>query len=298
MKKRVVALGFFDGVHIGHGALLERTALRAKEKNASAAVLTYSSHPSSVVGKTPVKLINTTEERRELIYQLYGISDIVVKKFTKEYSSLSGEKFIKDIIREELSACHVVAGFDFRFGKGGECDAAALLKLCEENGIGCDIVDAVKLGGTAVSSSRIREYIARGDMGEACELLGHYHCIMTEVTHGARLGGKIGFPTANQDIADVIQVPKHGVYLSRVTIGDCVFTGVTNIGVRPTVSEGERPRTETFIIGFSGELYGKKIKLELMKFMREEERFSSVSELQRRIERDVEIAKAESLRYF
>ena len=298
MKKRVVALGFFDGVHIGHGALLKKTVLRAKEKNASAAVLTYSEHPSAVVGKLPVMLINTTEERCELIRGMYGISDIIVKKFTKEYASLSGEQFVKDILISELSACHVVAGFDFRFGKGGGCDAEMLLRLCEENGLGCDIVDAVMLGREAVSSSRIRECIAHGDMASARALLGHYHCMTAEVTHGAQLGEKLGFPTANQNIPENAAVPKYGVYLSRVTVGKEVFAGVTNIGVRPTVSGGKRPRAETFIIGFYGDLYGKTITLELVKFMREEKKFTSVSELREAIEHDAETAKAEALRYF
>ncbi len=293
MKKRVVALGFFDGVHIGHGALLEMTVRRATEKGASAAVMTYSNHPSSVVAPAAVKLINTTEERCAFIRELYGISDIIVKEFTKEYASLSGEAFVEEIIRKELSACHVVAGFDFRFGKGGKYDSEDLASLCSDNGIGCDIVDAVELRGAPVSSSRIRECVAAGDMAAARELLGHYHCIMSEVTHGAHLGKALGFPTANQEIQEDVLCAKHGVYLSRVTVDGKIYKGVTNIGVRPTVSEGKRPRAESFIIDFSGELYGQKIKLELVKFMRGEEKFSSIEALRERIERDVALAKTD-----
>ncbi|MBQ4315936.1 MAG: bifunctional riboflavin kinase/FAD synthetase [Oscillospiraceae bacterium] len=293
MKKRVVALGFFDGVHIGHGALLEMTVRRAREKGASAAVMTYSNHPSSIVASSAVKLINTTEERCALMRELYGISDIIVKEFTKEYSSLSGEAFVNEVIKKELAACHVVAGFDFRFGKGGKCDAASLLRLCEENGIGCDIVDEVKLYGEAVSSSRIREYIVAGDMVTARELLGHYHCVIGEVTRGAQLGKDLGFPTANQEIQKDVLCVKHGVYLSRVTVDGKMYRGVTNIGVRPTVSSGKCPRAETFIIDFSGDLYGRKIKLELVKFMRGEEKFSSIETLRERIEKDVMQAKTD-----
>lgn len=293
MKKRVVALGFFDGVHIGHGALLEMTVRRAAEKGVSAAVMTYSNHPSSVVAPSAVKLINTTEERCALIRELYGISDIIVKEFTKEYSSLSGEDFVAEVIKEELGACHVVAGFDFRFGKGGKCDSEDLLRLCGDSGIGCDIVDAVELSGAPVSSSRIRECVAAGDMAAARDLLGHYHCIMSEVSHGAHLGGKIGFPTANQRISEDVLCAKYGVYLSRVTVDGKTYKGVTNIGVRPTVSEKVSPRAETFIIDFSGDLYGRKIKVELVKFMRAEEKFSSVRELCERIERDVAAAKTD-----
>ncbi len=293
MKKRVVALGFFDGVHIGHGALLEMTVRRAAEKEAFAAVMTYSNHPSSVVAPAAVKLINTTEERCTLIRELYGISDIIVKEFTKEYSSLSGEAFVAEVIKEELGACHVVAGFDFRFGKGGKCDSEDLARLCRKSGIGCDIVDAIELRGEPVSSSRIRECVAAGDMVAARELLGHYHCIMSEVTHGAHLGKNLGFPTANQEIQEDVLCAKHGVYLSRVTVDGKNYRGVTNIGVRPTVSEGVSPRAETFIIDFSGDLYGRKIKLELVKFMRGEEKFSSLKALRERIERDVAAAKTD-----
>ncbi len=293
MKKRVVALGFFDGVHMGHGALLEATVRRAAQKGASAAVMTYSNHPSSVVAPSAVKLINTTEERCALIRELYGISDIIVKEFTKEYSSLSGEAFVAEVIKKELRACHVVAGFDFRFGKGGKYDAEDLARLCRESGIGCDIVDAVELHGEPVSSSRIRECVAAGDMAAARELLGHYHCIMSEVTHGAHLGKNLGFPTANQDLQEDVLCAKHGVYLSRVTVDGKHYRGVTNIGVRPTVSKEVRPRAETFIIDFSGDLYGRKIKLELVKFMRVEEKFCSLKALRERIERDIAIAKTD-----
>ena len=222
------------------------------------------------------------------------IFHIIIKEFTKEYSSLSGETFVEEIIKKELSACHVVAGFDFRFGKGGECDAGDLLRLCRNSGIGCDIVDAVELSGAPVSSSRIRECVVAGDMETARELLGHYHCIMSEVTHGLHIGKNLGFPTANQEIEKDVLCAKYGVYLSRVTVDGKIYKGVTNIGVRPTVADGKLPRAETFIIDFSGDLYGRKIKLELVRFMRGEEKFSSLEELRERIRRDVAAAKAEA----
>lgn len=298
MIGRVVALGFFDGVHMGHGALLKKTVSAASEIGASPSVMTYSRHPSEVVGKVPVKLINTTEERKALISGLYGISDIVVKEFTKEYSVLSCEEFFDRIIISELNACHVVAGYDFRFGKGGSGDAEKLRALCDEKDIGCDIIDVVKFGGFAVSSSRIRGCIENGDMEEASRLLGHYHSIISEVSHGANLGARIGFPTANQEFAENVQLPKLGVYLSRVTLGDRMYCGVTNIGVRPTVTDEKKPRAETNILGFSGDLYGRKMTTELVKFLRGEMRFASVSELSAQIERDIRQARCEAGGHF
>ena len=293
MANKVIALGFFDGVHIGHGELLKRTAERAKELSFTPGVLTYSPHPSEILAKEAVGLINTTEERCEIIRRLYGISDITVKEFTREYASLSCEAFIDEILIGELSAGYVVAGFDFRFGKGGKGDAEMLRSLCKSRGIGCDIIDRVELDGDTVSSSRIRELILLGDMEGAARLLGHYHCIMSEVKHGARLGREIGFPTINQSLSEKLCIPKFGVYAAAAEIDGKLCAAVTNIGVRPTVAEGEAPRAETHIIGFSGDLYEKTVKVELVKFLRSEVKFSSVEELKEQIARDAELAKNE-----
>ncbi len=298
MKKRVIALGFFDGVHIGHGALLKRTTEVAAKLGCSASVLTYSQHPFKVIGKTPVKLLNTTDERCEFMSRLYGINDVIVREFTREYSSLSCEEFFDKIIISELDACHVVAGFDFRFGAGGAGDAMLLVKLCENRGVGCDIIDEVKVDGVTVSSSAIRELISAGNVERASTLLGHYHCIISEVVHGKELGGQIGFPTINQIIPEDIQQPQYGVYLSRITAEGRVFFGVTNVGVCPTVSKSGAVRAETNIFGFEGDLYGKTIKTEFLKFIRPERRFGSVEELREQIARDVDLAKRESQRHF
>lgn len=298
MKERVIALGFFDGVHIGHGALLKKTVEVASRLGCAASVLTYSRHPSEVLGKVPIKLINTTDERRAFMSQLYGIDDVIVREFTKEYSHLSCEDFFDEIIISELNSRHVVAGYDFRFGAGGEGDAARLAKLCEKNGIGCDIIDEVKLDGVTVSSSGIRGLIAEGNVEEASRLLGHYHCIISEVVHGEKLGAQIGFPTINQIIPENVQPPEYGVYLSRVAVENRVFFGVTNVGVRPTVAKSGPVRAETNIFDFEGDLYGKTVKTEFLKFMRRERRFGSIEELREQIARDADLARREALRHF
>ena len=292
MAKRVIALGFFDGVHTGHGRLLEKTVEVAGKLSLTPSVMTYSNHPSEILSPIPVGLINTTEERCALIKELYGIDDIIVKEFTNEYASLSCERFLEDVIIGELSACHVVAGFDFRFGKGGSGDAEKLCSLCEKYGIGCDIIGAVMCGGEAVSSSRIRECIKCGDVAEAGKLLGHYHCRISEVERGRRIGTKMGFPTVNQPMDGNICAPKSGVYATRVTVGEKCFFGVTNVGVAPTVAESGSLRAETYILGFEGDLYGEKIKVEFLSFIREEKKFGSMEELMRQIASDVEAASA------
>ncbi|MBR5542736.1 MAG: bifunctional riboflavin kinase/FAD synthetase [Oscillospiraceae bacterium] len=287
MTKKVVALGFFDGVHIGHGALLSRCAEIARENNLKACVMTYSRHPSEVVAKSPIKLINTTEERHELIEKLYGIRDIVIKDFTAEYAALSCREFAEKILREELSSAFVVAGFDFRFGRGGEGDAEKLSKLCRELDIGCEIISEVALDGEKVSSSRIRAALEKGDVAEATRLLGHNWCIISEVTHGKELGRTIDFPTINQGFCENRALPRFGVYASRVTVEGKAYPAITNIGVRPTVEEKTAPRAETHILNFSGELYGEIVRTELVEFIRDEKKFSTIAELRAQIEKDI-----------
>ena len=292
--KRAVALGFFDGVHIGHGALLRRTREVSEICSLSPCVMTYSNHPSSVLSKKSVSLINTSEERASLISELYGISDIVIKEFTPEYAALTCEEFFEKILLEEMSAGYVVAGYDFRFGRGGQGDAERLRALCAEHGLGCDIIDEVTLSGEEVSSSHIRTLLENGDIARANELLGHPHRTVSEVLHGRKLGRKLGFATANQTLSPDVIVPRHGVYLSRVTFDGKAFRGITNIGVRPSVSNDNKISVETHILDFDGDLYGKKITTEFIRFLRDEIKFSTQDELLRQISQDVLAARCEN----
>ncbi len=290
-KKRVVALGFFDGVHLGHGELLKSTKSLAAELGVTPSVLTYLRHPSEVLSDTPVRLINTVEERCAIISELYGIDDIVVRAFDPEYASLSCEDFVDKILVSELSAVGVCAGYDFRFGKGGKGDAELLLKLCRERDIECRIIEKVTLDGEVISSSGIRKLLENGEIARANKLLGHYHCIMSVVEHGKALGRTLDFPTANQALPKNAVVPKCGVYITKVTVDGSEFKGVTNIGMRPTVESGAAPRLETYILDFFGDIYGEKIKVELVCFLREEKKFASVELLKKQIVQDAECAR-------
>ncbi len=292
--KRAVALGFFDGVHIGHGALLRRTKEVADASSLSPCVMTYSNHPSSVLSEKRVPLINSASERAFLISELYGISDIVIKDFTPEYAALPVDEFFEKILLAELSAGYIIAGYDFRFGRGGQGDAEQLRALCAEHGLGCDIIDEVTYEGEEVSSSRIRTLIENGDICGANALLGHLHCTVSEVLHGANLGSKLGFATANQSLSPEIIVPRHGVYISKVTVNGKTFPSITNVGVRPSVSDEGKVSVETHILDFSGDLYGKKIKTEFIRFLRDEIKFSTTDALLRQISQDVLAARCEN----
>lgn len=295
MKKRVLALGFFDGVHRGHRALLEQTVKTAREMNLISSAMTYTNHPSASLGKTAVKLINTTEERIFLMKTLCGIEDVIARDFTKSFSELSCAEFIDKIVIDECGADSVVAGFNFRFGKNGAGDFKTLEKLCRERGLGCVIVGEVDYLGERVSSSLIRGLLRRGEIKKANDFLGHRHCIISKVVHGDSIGGKMIVPTINQRIGEDMEIPKRGVYSSVTYIGGSKFLSVTNIGCRPTVSDSGDVRAETNIIGFSENIYGQTARVELTEYLREEKKFASTEELREQIERDIELAKKQSV---
>jgi riboflavin kinase/FMN adenylyltransferase len=285
MNKRVIALGFFDGVHLGHAKLLELTKKRAAEQNASPAVLSFDTHPDNLVRGERIKLITSAAGRVDLIERLFGINQTLIVHFSDDTMRLSWREFL-DILRNELSAAGLIAGHDFRFGYGGEGDAEKLKAYCAKYNISCDIVDQVKLGGVTVSSTLIRGLIERGDMERATAFLGHPHTLVDTVRYGYRLGGKIGAPTINMRFPEGVLVPALGVYVSRVQLEDGLKSAVTNIGVRPTVSGGESVSVESFILDYSGDLYGRQVRVEFYKFIRPEKKFSDIAELKEQITKD------------
>ncbi len=290
MQKKIVALGFFDGVHSGHGALLSRAKKLAVLKNSISAALLFDRHPSSVVGKNPVPLLNTMEERALLMTHLYGIDEMLPLEFNELCASLPWERFAKEILIDKFDATHLVAGYDFRFGHRGEGNGDKLKALCNSLNIGCDIVERVEINGKTVSSSLIRELITAGDVKTAAEFLGHNHFIYSPVLHGAALGRSIGIPTINQHFEKDICVPRFGVYVTNVHIGGKIFRGVTNVGIRPSVENDNIPRAETHIIDFHDDLYGEKIGVEFIDMLRDEKRFDSLNELKNAIKSDIEKA--------
>lgn len=290
MQKKVVALGFFDGVHLGHGALLKRTKEIAVNKNLISSALLFDRHPASVVLGTAVPLINTTDERAYLMQHLYEIDEMLPLEFDEHCAALPWDKFVKDILIDKFGATHLVAGYDFHFGHKGEGNGEKLASLCKSIGIGCDIVNRVELDNKTISSSLIRSFIEQGDMKSASKFLGHNHFICSEVEHGAALGRSIGIPTINQYFAENACIPLFGVYVTSVHIGDKTYRGVTNVGIRPSVESDNIPRAETYIIGFDGDLYGEKITIEFIEMLRQEQKFNSLDELKAAIKSDIEKA--------
>ena len=278
-KKRVIALGFFDGVHLGHGALLRRVTEVAREKNAVATAFTFDKHPASEILGRQIPLLSTPEDRETLMERYYGIQEVQIGQFER-MMRMPWRDFVSEYLQKELGVVHVVAGHDFHFGYRGEGNPARLQQLCAELGMGCDIIHKVELDGITVSSTYIRTLIAQGETERAMEFLGHPHVFTGEVVHGKQLGRTIGFPTANLVLPPEIIVPAHGVYATKVVTRDgASHMAVTNVGSRPTIDDGDQITVEPWILDFSGDLYGQRIRVEFYARLRGEQKFGSLEEL-------------------
>lgn len=291
-KTRVIALGFFDGVHIGHSALMERVLDVAAEKSLIPSVITFDTHPLSMVTGNPIPLINSTDDRADLINRIFGINDVIFLHFDAETSRMPWDDFVTHLYKE-FGARHLVAGHDFSFGYKGEGRSANLARKAAELGIGCDIIPAVRHRGIVSSSTHIRALIAAGDLETASEFLGHPHVLTDRVRYGFRLGRELGTPTINMRFQDGVLIPAHGVYATRVYLEDGgEHIGVTNIGIRPTVAQGSAVTAETYILNYRGNLYGRRVRIEFYKRLREEMRFPDVQALKEQIQRDCKATEA------
>ena len=292
-QRRVIALGFFDGVHLGHGALLRRVAEAARAERALPCAFTFDQSPAAALTGRAVPLLTAVEDRRWLMETRYGIRELIVAPFSL-LRDMAWREFVADYLQKELGVVHAVAGHDFRFGRGGEGDPRRLKDLCGELGIGCDIIPRVEVDGITVSSTHIRSLIARGETEQAARFLGHPHVLSGTVVHGHELGRTLGTPTANLPVPEGVAAPAFGVYASRVILpGGEIRPAVTNVGVRPTVNQGMASATvEPWILDYQGDLYGRTIRLELYKRLRPERKFGSTDELRAAILKNAEETRA------
>ena len=287
----VLALGFFDGVHRGHAALLRQAVLVSEREGIPSAVMTFYTHPDTLVRGEPVELINSAPDRAWLIRHYFHIDRVEFFRFTEDTMRTPWRTFL-DTIRSELGAVHFVVGYDFRFGWRGEGTAALLRDYCRENALGCDIIDPVVIDGITVSSTYIRGLLKAGNMREAERFMGHPHILSDMVRHGRALGRKLGAPTVNMRFAPGVLIPRYGVYAARAHLREGVFSAVTNIGVRPTVSSDHTVSVESHLLDYSGNLYGRPVLLEFVEHIRDEIAFSSVDELSAQISADTERARS------
>ena len=283
-NKRIFALGFFDGVHLGHQALLAECVRMARAMDVETAAITFERHPQSLFRADVPPLLSTLHDRFRLLLR-YGVEHVYPFPVTAEVMGKPWQEFLEELI--ESGAVGFVCGDDFRFGRGGAGSAETLLEFCRERGLPCVIVPEQTLDGVRISSSYIRRQIESGDMATAVRYLGHGHMLTGTVVTGRRLGHKLGFPTANIELPEGVIVPRHGVYACRAYVGQKGYMAVCNVGNRPTV-EGHQVRTETWLLDFSGDLYGQSVSLEFLWFLRPEQRFQSVDALKEAVLNDAE----------
>lgn len=282
MEKIVYALGFFDGVHLGHQALLDACRSLAREKGAKAGALTFAGTPESLMKEGP-GLITSLRER-ECLFRQMGMEEVLVLPFDENLKKMPWQAFFRLLV-DKYQAGGFVCGEDFRFGAGGEGTALRLQGLCTEENIPCRIVPAVTLDGQVVSSRQIRLLLEAGNLEKANAFLGHPHLLMGIVAPGKQLGRTIGVPTANLSYGPERVTLPYGVYACRVELDGKAYAAVTNIGTRPTV-DGENVTIEPWILDFAGDLYGKEIPLEVLSFLRPEQKFADLEELKVQIQKD------------
>lgn len=290
-KKTYVTIGTFDGVHIGHQQVIKKLVSSAHKNNAESVLLTFFPHPRMVLHEgIDIQLINTIDERISLLEKT-GLDVLIIQEFNNDFANQSALEFVKNVLVGQLNLSELVIGYDHHFGKNREGNFEQL----QEYGYTYDFevreIPAQDISDIAVSSTKIRTKLESGEIEKATEYLGHYFLLTGEVVSGENLGKKIGFPTANLFIKENYKlIPKVGAYVIRSNFEGKLVYGMMNIGYRPTVS-GEHKTIEINFFDFSKNLYGKTIQVEVLTFLREEQKFNSVEELQAQLKQDALVAK-------
>ena len=289
-----VAIGMFDGLHLGHQQVIRRTIADARAAECASVVLTFDRHPNSIVAPRRVPpLIYSLPQKLRAIASL-GVEITLLIHFDEAFSRQTGEQFIRSLVRDFGRVANVCVGNAFVFGRGRSGDLALLQRLGRELNFGVQGLPAVSLDQQVISSTRIRETIRRGDLASACQMLGRPYGLAGPVIPGDRLGRQLGFPTANLDTTGLV-LPPHGVYAVQAKLEHDVFQGVLNIGCRPTLGHPlPQLRVEAHLLDFEGDLYGKELEVTPVKKLRDEKKFPSLEALREQIALD----SAEARRVF
>ena len=287
----VITIGTFDGVHVGHRAIMQRLVAAAKEQGLVSAVLTFFPHPRMVLQKnSDIKLINTLSEKKQLLENI-GLDYFVVEPFTHEFSRLSALEYVRDILVTQLKAKKIIIGYDHRFGRNRNADIQDLKKYGEQFGFEVEEISAQQLDEVSVSSTKIRKALAQGDIHTANTYLGYAFTIEGVVTKGKALGRTIGYPTANLHVPQTYKlIPKNGVYVVKALVNNTLTYGITSIGTNPTVG-GTAKSIETFFLDTNTDLYGKELQLQFLQHIREEATFKDLESLKQAIQKDEAFAR-------
>ncbi len=289
LKKPIIILGNFDGVHLAHQKLFELAAKLAKQIRGKTCVYTFYPHPVKVLSPHAAPLLISTLKQKIKLFDKLKIKQLVLEPFVASFASLSPEDFFEKILIQRLHAAGVVAGYDFTFGAKRAGNTDLLLRLCEKRGIPCKILEAQHHQNTLISSSQIRNFIRSGDIPQAEELLGRPFEIIGKVVKGEGIGKTLGFPTANI-LAENELIPGNGVYATYTKIGLRKYPSLTNIGFRPTFG-GKKLSIESHLLKFKRSIYGKDIRIQFLKKIRDEITFSSIQELVTQIQKDTQSAR-------
>jgi riboflavin kinase/FMN adenylyltransferase len=285
-KRVCLAIGFFDGVHLGHQQIIRQTIADARQHDGIGLVLTFDKHPNAIVApeKTP-PLIYSLSQKLQAIQSL-GIEDVLLIGFDKPFSQQTAEEFIRALARDFGKIHSICVGANFAFGHKRSGNVALLKKLGGELQFNVHGLGAVSLDGKAVSSTRIRELIRTGNLDDASQMLGRPYAICGKVVAGDKLGRNLGFPTANLDVTGLI-LPPNGVYAAVTRHEGRLYRAALNIGIRPTVAAGRQLRVEAHLLDFDGDLYGRELEIEIGEKLRDEKKFGSPQELKEQIAKDV-----------
>jgi len=289
-EEACVTIGNFDGVHLGHQQLFSEVVERAARRDGRSVVVTFDPHPLTVLRPGGIKLISTISQKIEQIDNA-GIDILVIIPFDRSFASTTAEQFVRDILIETIGMSELVVGYDYAFGKGRSGDTVFLKEQGRKNGFPVTVVEAFYQNDLLVSSTRIRQLVSEGRMMDARALLGRPYQIRGVVQVGKKRGGsEIGWPTANLKVNEEDLVPRIGVYAVQVICEHVCYGGVLNIGYNPTFGD-DKLVAETHIFDFNKDIYGKPIKLNLLKFLRDEQKFEGVADLAEQISRDAAVAK-------
>ncbi len=287
----VVTIGTFDGVHIGHKKIIERLVENAKRNDLESVILTFFPHPRIVLQQdSDIKLITTLDERIQILEET-GLSSLVIHPFTKEFSRLTAEDYIQEMLVDNLNTRHVIIGYDHRFGRNRNSDITSLALFGQRHNFTVEEISKQDIDDVAVSSTKIREALFDGNIDKANTYLGYEFMLTGTVVQGKKLGRKLSYPTANLYIEESYKlIPKNGVYIVKSLIDTKTYYGMMNIGTNPTVN-GTQQSIETHFFDTSFNLYDKKIQIKMLKRIRDEKKFESLEQLQNAMQQDEEFSR-------
>lgn len=287
----IITIGTFDGVHIGHQKIIEHLNENKTNEKDKSVILTFFPHPRMVLNAdNDIKMLNTIEEKAQLL-EKFGLDHLVVQPFTKEFSQLSALEFVRDILVNTLQVKKLVIGYDHHFGKNREGNFEQLLEYKNAYNFELEKITAQEIENVSVSSTKIRKSLENGNIEKANTYLGYCYMLTGIIVSGKGLGRKLNFPTVNLHIEETYKlIPKTGVYVVKTQVENNTVFGIMNIGYRPTI-DGKNQTIEIHLLDFNADLYGKKMQIEILKRLREEQKFDSVEHLTEQIQEDEKAAR-------